>query len=468
MSEYEKDYETERSNYYYNIKNVTDKNCWDDSSCEQVCDDKEKCYTPDCTPECHDEETCEEICEEFFNQETNQTEQNCTDECSIEEICGGCEGIEEICETYTDCHEECSGDEKCDEFINGEIKFEGECKDGGSNFWINAWGDGLDYYNELNEGEDWNCEPEIQRLVSVRKAIQKDMDNEFAIWFFEDFMGGDDYDKIINGEHGFRGVLDILIRNEEEIANNLHCSENKEWPSGFEKIDITYANNNTHVEVWEKNIPAEWMEDTKLYTTLYKYSWIPDRELLKRLIDYKLSETNTFGPSAKDIAEIKEDEGQMEVINSLSDRYGGSFDVKLELKEEQEEGFSIKKYLQINPDVIIKFSDQIEEKPDISVEVDYNTLYNFISYMSYEMEGDRIEGPHWVWIEDKEGPGKFFSVVGAVSKMWREGVTIKPRYALLKLFFNSKNIISLIRGVDSNKDYEGEKVKMSGEFIEER
>jgi len=62
------------------------------------------------------------------------------------------------------------------------------------------------------------------------------------------------------------------------------------------------------------------------------------------------------------------------------------------------------------------------------------------------MEGDRIYGPNWVRIEGEDGPGKFFSVVGAVSKMWREGVTIKPRYALFKLLFNSKNLAVLFGG----------------------
>ena len=73
--------------------------------------------------------------------------------------------------------------------------------------------------------------------------------------------------------------------------------------------------------------------------------------------------------------------------------------------------------------------------------------------MSYTMEGDRIEGPQWVFIEDHEGPGKFFSALGAISKMWREGITIKPRYALLKMFFNSGDLIGLMRE-STSKEYQ--------------
>ena len=113
----------------------------------------------------------------------------------------------------------------------------------------------------------------------------------------------------------------------------------------------------------------------------------------------------------------------------------------------------------------IKISDEVPEKTDISIEIDYDTLYNFITYMSYTMEGDRIEGPRWVYIEDHEGPGKFFSVIGAVSKMWREGITIKPRYALLKMFFNAGDIIGLMKESGTANYQEDTSTKISGQAI---
>ncbi|GAH84527.1 unnamed protein product, partial [marine sediment metagenome] len=51
----------------------------------------------------------------------------------------------------------------------------------------------------------------------LRKAFQDDINNDFAIWFFEDFMSGEDYDKIFNGGKGFQSVMQILIRNEEHL-----------------------------------------------------------------------------------------------------------------------------------------------------------------------------------------------------------------------------------------------------------
>lgn len=459
MEEDEKDYPSKERNFYYLIEEIIRENCWNVPKCDWVCEPVEVCR--DCEPECHEEEVCEEICEDVFNNETNSTEPVCEDVCSMQEVCRGCE---DVCRTSEKCENKCEDVEHCDKQSSGEIGIEVRCREEkGNNLWLRVQGEEFNYYQGLNEGGVWGCENEIQSLVKMREVLQKDVNQEFAEWYFEEYLV-EDYDRMINGDKGFQYVLELLTKNEEQISQNLHCSETGQWPEGFEKIDITYVNENTHVEVWEKNIPVKH-DQTTYYTTLYKYSWVPSRALLKELINYKLSETDTFGPSAKDVARIKSDVGQMEIVNSLSERYGGSFDVKLELKDEQDQ--VVLKYFQVNPDAIVRIVDSIEENPDISVEVEYNVLYDFISYISYEMDGEIIKGPHWVYTSSGSGPGKFFGIVGAVKKAWREGVTIKPRYALLKLLFNSKNVIGLISSSSIESDYyEGETVKISGEVIE--
>lgn len=462
MKENEKEHPSNERSFYYLIEEKIEKNCWTEEKCEWTCDDYEKC--DESCPDCYDEEECHEECEEIFTNETNSTESICEDVCETQQICPDCE---KNCWTDQECHNKCEkSEEHCDEFSNGEIRIEVNCREQGSDLWVSAWGEEFDYYQGLNEGGEWSCENDIQSLVKMRKVLQKDFNQEFAEWYFEEYLI-EDYDRMINGDGGFQYVLELLTNNENQISQNLHCSETGQWPDGFEKIDITYINNNTHVEVWEKNIPVEW-DQTTYYTTLYKYSWVPSRDLLKELINYKLSETDTFGPSAKDIARIKSDVGQMEIINSLSERYGGSFDVMLELKDDQDQ--IVLKYLQINPDVIVSVVNSIEEKHDISIEIEYDALYDFISYVSYEIDGGRIKGPNWVYVGEGEGPGKVFGIIGAVRKVWREGVTIKPRYALLKLLFNSKNIIGLLSGTSESESnsYGGETVKISGEVVEQK
>lgn len=448
------------SNFYtLRIKEDIETNCWEDSECQKVCEPETNCWQncnnykqvceESCETQCQDEEVCDEICENVTSG--NETVQEChTGNCTMQEVCeDSCSEFcwdepycEEVCDTWENCFDECKPVERCDNWTNGEISVEGACGKDRSDLYVNIWGQNFEKYRIINQfHEERDCTGKIESLVKMRQAFQESMDNEFARWYFEDFLGSDP-EKIVNGESGFRKILEILTRNEEDISNNLFCSEITAWPEGFESIDVTYRNNNTNVEVWEKRIPVEG-SNIKHWTTLYKYSWVPSRDMLKDMIQYKLSEQDTLGPSAKDVARIKADAGKMEIIDRLAGRYGGSFDVNIEMIDEN--NTVVRKYMHINPDVAIEVSDNTTEKEDITITIDYNVLYDFINYMSFTMEGDEIRGPNWVYLEEG-GPGKFFSVIGALSKFWREGVEIKPRRALFKLFFSTGDVVSLIKG----------------------
>lgn len=463
FSEQEKKYQGIQKEFYFLIKEKKDEKCWTNPKCEQKCEIKKDCFEREA--ECSQKDVCEEVCEEVpaeDSNETNETRTECKQECnSVQE----CEEPVEECKEYQECHDECKDEEKCEEFTSGELRIGANCNEDFSDLYINAWGD-FEKYQTINEGGKWNCDTEIQSLTDMRKALQEDINNNFVKWYFEEFLN-QDYDKIINGERGLEEVFWRLIKIEEEIAGRLYCSETGEWPEGFEKIDINYSNENVHVELWEKNIPVEMNQGKKYYTTLFKYSWFPSKEFAKGLIQYVV-QNKSLGPSAKDVSKIKADEGQMALITSLSKRYGGSFDVKMRLREKDGD-FDIEKYLQINPDAAVKLSDAIEEKEDISIEVDYDVLYNLIKNMHTKFEGEKIKGPYWVRIEEDSGPGEFFSVLGAVSSAWKEGVKITPRYALIKLFFNAKSLKELLLGGSSTPQDTGkEQVKMSGEAVSER
>jgi len=455
--EYEKKYPSDKKNFYYNVSETKDKKCWKNTQCQPKCETKKDCSTSG--SKCSQKEVCSPVCSDVFNASSNSTNQVCKDECKIEEVC---EELPQDCREYQNCYDECKDEEKCEEFISSEIKLEANCDKDFSNLNLNSWGD-FEKYQGLNEG-GWDCQPQIDSLVGMRKALQKDFNEDFAKWYFEDFLIGD-YDKILNGAGGFREALWRLIRIEEEISNNLQCSKTGEWPEGFEKIEFNYKNNNTNVEVWEKSIPISFDQNKKYYTTLFKYSWMPDKEIAKDLINYMVL-NNSFGPNEKEISKIQSDEGQMEIINSLSERYGGSFDVQLSLKESRGD-FEVKKYLQINPDVILRISDFINESSDISIEMDYDVAYNFVSYMINKFDGEKIEGPFWVQIEEDSGPANLFSALGAISKAWKEGVTIKPRYALIKLLFNVKDISQLMSGPSksSSIDSQNKQIKISGKAV---
>lgn len=476
--------ETTRKESVFHLifENKTAKNCWQDKDCEEVCEESENCWEEwEWKEVCEEQDCCEEqeVCEEVCVNETvgNETIQNCSDECHMEEVCDPECGEEcheehvsvEKCEDTQNCYMHCVPIEMCDEYIDGEVRLEGICGEEWSDIYFSAWGQGLEHYNNMNEfHQEASCGTRIEGLIQLREALQDSVDNDFARWYFQDFLG-EDPEKITNGDYGFRKVLEILTRNEEELAENIDCFEEPEWPSEFEKIDISYSDDNAIIEVWEKSIPVEGRR-AKYWTTLYKYSWFPDKELAKKLMNYMISERGTLALTPEQVAEIKNDFGKREIIDRLSEKYKGSFDVKLELLEQDTS--LIRKFIQVNPDVAFRISDEITEKPDISVSIDFDVLYDFMHYVQYTVEGNEIKGPYWVYIED-ESPGRFFSILGAVSRMWRKGVTISPRYALFKLFFSMKDLIELMEEAKTESaNYEAnsgrKQVKITAEAILER
>ncbi len=482
------------------LKQGTFKQCWPDQKCEQVCKPEQICW-PDCKPVEH----CDKDCHQECNDEWNCEEAACTTDpktneticptvepiCNWKEVCkevctrGRCwfdQECREKCEQQERCEQQCHEEERCEDQTNGELRVEALCGKDYTDIHVNAWGPGFDYYNDINhmghpEMEKEDCLERIRPLVNFRKAIQGSVNNDFAKWYFEEFINQDP-EKLNNGGDGFKKVMQILIDNEQKIAENMRCPDIQEWPEGFEPIEITYVKGNTtRIEVWEKRIPVEGTS-IKYWTTLYKYAWVPDKELLKKLILYKIEEQGVIGPSAKEAMGIRGDEGQMQIVNALAEAYGGSLDVKLELVEEGTP--IITKYIQVNPDIVAGTTDSITaEEPDMSISIDFDALHNFIRYLHFTTEGDKIYGPQWVYLH-AEGPGKFFGILGAMSKMWREGITIKPRHALMKAIFNIKKIVTIMTTQETAiETYEGptmegvpppEKIefKMTGDAVLER
>lgn len=464
-------YEAQEEKDYYEseVKRLTKvfaiemkEDCWTDTHCEQKCETREECSNEG--QSCYPKLVCEEAdCEDIFDEETNETHTVCEGEkeCHEEQVC---EDQEDNCWDYEECEDECEDEEICNEWEDGRLALSLECRDDGAGMWLESWGEKFERYQPINEGMNWNCEPEIQSLVTVRKVLQKDFNEDFVDWYFNEFIG-EDYLKIMNGGEVIHDIVWKLINIDERVSEQLHCSETGKWPDGFEKIDIVYDDGNTHFEVWEKYIPMEGM-DVEYYTTMYKYNWAPDKDMAKNLLNYMVD--NEFVISAKDVAKIKADPGQMALIENLANKYGGSLDVKLKLSE-AEGDFEISRYLEINPEDAVKIGSE-EIKTDISIEVDFDILYDFIISMTKMEDGNRIEGPYWVQVHEREGPGNLLSVIGLVSKAWREGVTIKPKYALIKMFFSAKDIMAFMTSGDAMMEEESSvgESKISGEVVLDR
>lgn len=254
------------------------------------------------------------------------------------------------------------------------------------------------------------------------------------------------------GDRGIYKVFELLINNEEQILEQIYCTDEFIWPAGFKKIEINYKDEHNSLEVWEKAYHEPHIGTDIVWTTLFKIKFMPDKDMAKQFIINKLSEEDLpIGPSEEDIQKLKEDDGKMELINAISEKYDGSLDILVELKDKDK--LLLAKSISINPEVVIEIADNTsEDDKDIHISIEFDALYNFITYMEGNFEEREIRAPHWVHIEkDHEGgPGDFFGAFGAFRKLWREGVTLRPRTAIFKLVRNIKDIV-LIMGTDKGE-----------------
>lgn len=403
---------------------------------------------------CHPEQNCTQVCEEV---------QDCWDECHMEEVCqeGDCQmerACEEVCNTYEECHPECEQIQVCEEYTSDELFLKGFCdNEGGGSIWIEANGMEFEEYNQLNNYnfDEIYCQKRIDGLIKIRKKLQESVNNDFVKWCFEEYLS-ENVEKMMHGDTGFRRVMNLITWIEEEIAQRNYCWETESWPEGFEKIEVDYESETVKVKIWEKMVPVEWMGERggRAWTTLYNYSWFPSREELKQIITYGLNK-NSLGPSSDELAGIKTDPNQLEVIERLSAGYGGSLDIKFELIEEGEA--IITKYLTINTEDILMFKNDLNNNAveDISISINYYSLYDFINYMRMLGE-EKINGPNWVDVQGEEFDfGQVLGVIGAISKFWREGVNIMPRYALFNLMFTVFDMVDFAQQITTMQTAQG-------------
>ena len=85
----------------------------------------------------------------------------------------------------------------------------------------------------------------------------------------------------------------------------------------------------------------------------------------------------------------------MKKINKLSDKYGGSADILIEVRDEDELIFRV--LMRINPEDIVELeiineNNPYNQEPDINVVVDFDFLYDTIK--TFEQEA-HLESPPW-------------------------------------------------------------------------
>ena len=333
----------------------------------------------------------------------------------------------------------------------------------------NGYESGIDYTNFIQEvmrEERWQkeCEPwGYKGRLYFREKLQESLDKEFFDWYVEDFLG-DNIDKYLNPTSGFERLMSFFHQTSERISNTLQCKGTNTWPDGFEKVDIDYKNGNIEFHVWEEKRPVDF-KDVDMWSTLYKYKVMGDKDMMRKLIEHQLSEESTMSPPKHELDKVKQNEQVMEVLNKLTGGFGESLDFSITLKDDNEDVFT--RYVSINDDTIFKVSEDKDEvnkagSLDFSVALSLDNLHDFANSMT-SIDSEKVYGPSW--LETKE-PMMIKERIELIFKLWNS-VDVEPWTTKIKLSTKIGSILDYIKSMKSDSVEEKKMLQSLGTQVDE-
>ena len=352
-------------------------------------------------------------------------------DCNIDEESKKCEGS---CKPDETCIEKCTkGEGKWwEEFENkeefkeqkGGFEAGGNCRTekGKTNgfIWFGGWGDPFEkiqplknrYYSGGNA--DW-CKIELQNLIKQREEFEKGFNQEFAKWFFEDYLAN----SAENWEQAVSGIFELYwknVDNQREMAFKMKCIDKTDIKDvmNYNLINIKYETEYGKLEYWEevKTVKIPGMSGETTIISPYMKTWIfPSKEFIisemkKAMKNHefpgapedKMNRKNEEGMTAEEKEMIKQDKEFMKMIKTIAEKYGGSLDAVVQFKDLTTNEVVFNLYAQVNEKDIIKMTPMLPEEvteKDVTAEIDFEKIYELIYSQEKEMKGEQIESPPW-------------------------------------------------------------------------
>jgi hypothetical protein len=401
---------------------------------------KERC-TKDCARPCI-EKCIRESCGEELN-------------CVVEEMQKKCEST---CVAEDGCVEKCmKGENWWEDYNNKEDKKQerevfqagGSCRTSNgkteAGIWFGGWGENFEKIQYLKNkyysgGQaDW-CKYDYENLKTQRQEFEKGFNQEYAQWFFEKYLANSAED----WESAVSGIYELYwkdVDNSRELAFRMQCLGIEESPE-VNLINFKYESEYGSLEFWEeiKTVRLEGLDKEVQIVSPYMKVWVfPTKEFLiyemKKAMqnhefpgspEEKAERENEEGLKAEEKEAIKQNDRFMKKLKAITDKYGGSFDVNVQLKDSSTNDTVFNLYVQLNEEDILKFKPMLpEEVPskDANVEIDFDRVYNLIYTEQKEMAGQRTEMPPWdkktspiqTFNEIKNGIKMFFEIRGLIN-----------------------------------------------------
>lgn len=281
------------------------------------------------------------------------------------------------------------------------------------------------------------CEPyHYEGTLYLRKKLQESLNNNFFDWYVNDFLGND-FEKYKDPGSGIKRIMGFFELTAKIVSETLECKGENSWPNEFQKININYKNGDYEFIIWEE-LESERRFNVDMWSTYYRYNIVPNKNIMKELINRQLSEQSSFGPPQQEIEKIKSQKEAMDLIDKVIKGFGDSMDFEVILKDKDE--IIANRYISINKDVIIKISEQTSNDIDFKAIIEFDDLYDFLKRLSY-IDFQQIRGPGW---STKRSPLMIGERIGLIFDFW-SAFSIEPWRTKARLTTRIKTVVSFLQ-----------------------
>lgn len=432
----------------------------------------------DCARPCI-EKCIRESCGEEFNCNVDEEKAKCESSCSPDSSCV------EKCATNEenwwkefenkDDHKE----EKGVFVVGGGCRNEQQKTEG--HLWFNGWGEPFEkieplkqkYYQGFNS--DW-CKEDLENLKKQRQEFEKGFNQEFAGWFFEDYLANS-AEKWGQAVSGIYEIYWTDVDNIMQTTQRMDCLNLQEF-SDYNLINVKYESEYGSIEFWEelKTAKMPGMDKEINVITPYMKIWVfPSKEFMKYEMkkamengefpgEDKTERKNEEGPTEEERDMIKQNKKFIEEIKKVSDKYDGNLNALIQIKDYETNEVVFNLYAQVNEEDIIKMKPMLPEQvpeEDARIEIDFEKIYSLVSVQEKEMRGEEIQSPPWEkrqrggFKEIKNDAKMFFKIIGIMNsaKVYPEEAE-KDVKSLFNLFI--KMAMQGDRESQNNKNFESE------------
>jgi hypothetical protein len=357
--------------------------------------------------------------------------------CESPQMCGSCQAKEDCAQDRCapwgnviqqfDCFK---GEEWVE--VRGAVRVIGMCRfystkkaEGGVSF--DMWGEPFEEAYPIKEevqrekGEEW-CSWDMENNIRERVEIQNSLTEDFLKWFFEEYVPSSpaEWEKHIGG------IYDSywrIVNNNQRMAENLLCLGRDKLPEEYKPIDVSYDTEFGSIRIWEVETTTDYFGKRMRILSPYMQIWVfPPKEFIKKQFQNAMESGTMPGPeggkelSPSQIEEAKNNKNLMDMINSLSDKYGGEAKFLLNIADKNETVFNA--LVTINPEILVKIKpmERYEGDYDAKLTIDFDFFYSLIGTGEKEIRGGQTEYPPW----EKEGLKIGDAIKGAVDgiRMW--------------------------------------------------